>query len=87
MISEANKQAEGQKLYGFLTYTLPSKAEFIACTKRQKGLLGSTDFMGKKFKPEDNERKSEWCIVYFVDDKTDVKMMLKPLSTTLRLGK
>jgi len=72
MISEANKQAEGQKLYGFLTYTLPSKAEFIACTKRQKGLLGSTDFMGKKFKPEDNESKSEWCIVYFDDDKTDV---------------
>lgn len=65
-----------EKLFGFITFHLKvddedasnGKVEFIPCTKRQRGLLGTTDIMGKKFRPEDSENKNEWFSCYFDDD-------------------
>ena len=80
MITAANKTgAEGERLHGWLTYHTKGpnddetvkQSNFIACTKRQKGLLGSVDFFGKKTRPEEKEIKNNWCIVYLDDDKTD----------------
>ena len=74
LIAETNKQAEGERLHGILTYHTGEvpKSEFVPCTKRQKGLLGSTDFFGKKVKPEGMETKNQWVIAYLNDDKTDI---------------
>ena len=65
-----------EKLFGFLTFHLSEmdedasngKAEYIPCTKRQRGLLSGTDIMGKKFRPEDSENKNEWFSCWFDTD-------------------
>eukprot|EP01063_Lacrimia_lanifica_P022646 TRINITY_DN30182_c0_g1_i1.p1 TRINITY_DN30182_c0_g1~~TRINITY_DN30182_c0_g1_i1.p1 ORF type:complete len:341 (+),score=118.75 TRINITY_DN30182_c0_g1_i1:52-1074(+) len=40
------------------------KAEVVELTKRQRGLVNSLDFMGRKLKPLENKESKAWCIVW-----------------------
>ena len=63
-------------MYGFMTFHLAEDDDdvsngvtnFVEATKRQRGLLGSIEILGKKFKSLDPDAKNEWFSCWFDDD-------------------